>query len=180
MEKEISIAVGIVVEKRAVDHPWASARWRPVSLLPGFTGTARWQEIARGPDWQHFLCAVLPLTLHRKETEAYQVNLQGEAPLLYVVLRESDTADALHDVEAVRVTASPFDAQDYLDSGEDIVEPLPMPESIAALFREFVVAHHREQPFKKRKQKAKSEERPQFGKRLHESERRFYERVKPK
>jgi hypothetical protein len=169
MEKEITLPVGIVVEKKTIDHPWAEARWRPVSLLPGYSGEARWQEIARGDDWCHFLCAVLPLTLHRKETEAYRVNLQDEAPLAYVVLRESEDPDSAHEMEAVQVTASPFDAQDFL-----------MPESMADLLRAFVAAHHVEEPFKKRKQKAKIEERPQFGKRLHQSERRFYERMKPK
>jgi hypothetical protein len=180
MEKEITLPVGIVVEKKAIDHPWAEARWRPVSLLPGYSGEARWQEVARGEGWCQFLCAVLPLTLHRKETEAYRVNLQDEAPLAYVVLRESENPDSLHEIEAVQVTASPFDAQDFLDSGDDIVESLAMPESMADLLRAFVAAHHVEEPFKKRKQKAKTEERPQFGKRLHESERRFYERMKPK
>lgn len=180
MEKEFTIPMGIVVERKKLDHPWAEARWRPVSLLPGFRGAAQWQEIARGEDWCHYLCAVLPLTLHRKETEAYRTNLQDGVPVAYVVLRPREDPESEREIEAVQVTASPFDAQDFLDSGDDIVEALPMPESVAELIEKFVAEHHVEEPFKKRKQKAKSEERPQFGKRLHETERRFYERVKPK
>ena len=49
------------------------------------------------------------------------------------------------------VTASPFDAQDYADNGEDIVEPVPMPDTLVAWLSAFVGQHHVDQEFVKRR-----------------------------
>jgi hypothetical protein len=49
------------------------------------------------------------------------------------------------------VTASPFEAQDYCDTGEELVEKVPMPHGLVAWIREFVKRHHEEEVFKKRK-----------------------------
>ena len=43
-------------------------------------------------------------------------------------MRQNDDGDVDHDVVPFLVTACPYEAQDYLDSGEDIVEPVAMPE----------------------------------------------------
>ena len=50
------------------------------------------------------------------------------------------------------MTASPYEAQDYLDSGEEIVEAVPAPEGLVAWISAFIQAHHVDEPFKKRKQ----------------------------
>jgi len=54
-------------------------------------------------------------------------------------------------------TASPYEAQDYLESGEETVEGVPMPEEIAAFIQAFVETHHVDEVFtKRRRQKAAS------------------------
>ena len=174
MEIEVSMPLGIVVERRLVDHPWADYSWRPVAVVPGVAEVSGWQEVMRGESWTRFLCASLPLKLHRKETEAYRVNLSAERPAVYVVLAPVEEADDPAEISASLATVSPYEAQDYLDSGEVIVEPVSMPEEVAAWVSEFVEEHHKDEPFKKRKRRDHDEEEEMFGKRLHPVERRFY------
>ena len=90
----------------------------------------------------------LPLTLWAAETEAYLANLTDTIPSVYVVLRE-DTGDAPFDV--VLVTASTYEAQDYADSSEEIVEKVPMPDGLIAWVRDFVQEYHQHEDFVKRR-----------------------------
>jgi hypothetical protein len=148
-----SMPVGIVIEWRRVDHPWQDHEWLPVAVIPGAAPVEEWKELARGDGWIRYLAATAPLELHRKETEGYKVNLSNDPPAIYVVLSQCEEGDAEHEVEATHVTVSSFEAQDYLDSGETIVEGVPMPEAIAAWVEAFVDVHHVDEPFRKRKRK---------------------------
>lgn len=159
-ERMQSIPVGVVIEWRRVDHPWQDHEWLPVAVIPGAPdaadnadGAGGWRELARGDGWVRYLAAAMPLELHRKETEGYKVNLSNDPPVVYVVMSECEEPDAAHEVEATHVTASAFDAQDYLDSGESIVEGVPMPDGIMAWVAAFVEKHHVDEPFHKRKRK---------------------------
>ena len=171
--------LGIVVERRKLDNPWIAHSWKPVAVIPGLSKVEAWRLMEQGADWAHFLCGSLPVTLHRKETEAYRVNLAAETPAVYVMLCETE-GGADQEVEAVRATVSPYDAQDYLDSGEDIIEAVAMPDEVRAWIEAFVAEHHADVPFKKRKRDGhRQDEAAQFGKKLHASEQRFYDRRKP-
>jgi hypothetical protein len=92
----------------------------------------------------------VPLELHRSETEGYRVALSGRPPSVYVILRPPPVARNGRP-EVRLVTASAFEAQDHADSGEDIVERVPMPAGLEAWIGEFCRRHHAEEPFYKRK-----------------------------
>jgi hypothetical protein len=51
------------------------------------------------------------------------------------------------------VTVSPYEAQDYCDSAEELVEKLPMPHGLLAWIVEFVEKHYEEEAFVKRRRK---------------------------
>jgi hypothetical protein len=163
MERTARLPLGVVLERREVDNRWVKTVWRPVSVVPGAAEGLAWKPLASGPGWAHFLTATLPLELHRKETEAYKINLSNRPPQVYVVVRALDDPDAEHDVAPFLVTASPYEAQDYLDSGDDVVEGVAMPEGVIAWVQAFVDAHHVEEPFVKRKRKPRTPEREPFG-----------------
>lgn len=179
--KQIEMPVGIVIEKRPSQSRWISHTWKPVAILPGAAPTSEWRLLSRTDDGvETYHIATLPILLHRKETEAYLVNLSTNPPCVYVVLEENadpDDPDA-PDVAAVRATVSPFEAQDFLDTGEDIVEPVAMPEGMIAWLKEFADRHHVQEIFKKRKRKPHTEEEARFGKQLHPVEQRYYDRNK--
>lgn len=158
-----TMPIGVVVERRRVDHPWQDHEWLPVDVVPGVDNVDEWKEIARGEGWVRYLVASLPLELHRKETEGYKVNLSNDPPMIYIVMNMCEDADAEYEIEATHVTASAYDAQDYLDPGESIVEGVPMPEGVAAWIQAFVTKHHVDEPFRKRKRKRYHPDKVEIG-----------------
>ncbi len=164
MSKSEIIDIGVVVERRKLENPWQDWSWRPVAVFPGAGPIGDWKELQAGDGWTQFHAATLPVELHHKETEGYIVNLANQTPAVYVVLRDAEDDEAEYPVEAHLATVSPYEAQDYLDSGEETVEALPMPESIENWIREFVGHNHVETPFKKRKRDRLKIEDHKFGK----------------
>ena len=161
---EVTLPVGIVVERRPSAHPWADEVWSPVDVLPN-APPARWLEVARqsrdGGEVVRYHAATLPLTLHRRETEALVENLALPVPVVFAVLEpgEGDWPWEPH-----VVTASPFEAQDHDDAGDAVLAKIPMPEALLALVQAFVAEHHREAPFHKRKRDRVRVEDEKFGK----------------
>lgn len=145
-----SVPLGVVVERRRLDSPWQDHAWRSIAVVPGAPPVTGWRRLRDGDDWAHFHAATLELELHGKETEGYRANLAQAAPAVYVVLRPAEGDDA-HEVAPFLVTACPYEAQDYDDSGEEIVDAVPMPDDVRAWVQAFVDRHHVEVPFKKRK-----------------------------
>lgn len=150
MEKTASLPIGVVLRRRPGATRWARWSWRVVGVLPG-AGPADWRMIHEDGDQVDFHVATVEMILHRAETEAYRVALANDPPSVWVVLRPSDAGDVERPFSLHLVTASPYEGQDYLDSGEEIVESAPMPEGLVAWVRDFVEAHHVDETFKKRK-----------------------------
>jgi hypothetical protein len=163
--REISIPLGIVVEKRKSSHPWADWDWRPVSVILNAPAGVEWQEMMRGDDRIQYHAGTLVLTLHRKDTEALRANLMLPEPELYVALQENEEDDdGGFPYSPYVVTASPYEAQDLSDADLGIVEKVAMPEALAALITAFVEEHHVEQEFIKRKRDEFKLEQQKFGK----------------
>ena len=146
------LPVGVVLRCQPGVTRWARWIWRAVAVLPG-AGPAEWLEMRRDGEVVEYHAATVEMEVHRKETEGYRVALSNEPPSVYVVLRQTEAEDAPHEVEVFRVTASAFEAQDYLDSGEEIVEAVPMPPELIAWLSAFVERHHADEVFRKRKRR---------------------------
>ena len=150
-DTQILLPVGVVMRRSPGVTRWAAWSWRAVAVLPG-AGPAEWRELRREGDSAEFHAATLTLDLHHTQTDAYREALRAREPSVFVVMRPGRAAQAGEmPYEMTLVTASPFEAQDYCDTGEEIVEKVPMPEGLVALIRDFIAAHHVEEPFKKRK-----------------------------
>ena len=145
------LAVGVVVERRAIDNPWRKWRWRTVEIVPGLAAGEPWRLLREGPGWARFVAGAPELELHRKATEDFKLALSAVPPQLYAVLRAQDAEPV--PFRPFLVTASPWEAQAYQDSGDDLIDAVPMPEAIAAWIEEFVALHHVDQPFFKRRRK---------------------------
>jgi hypothetical protein len=146
-QKSISMALGIVVRRVPGVTRWVDYVWKAVAVLPG-AGPAHWKELRRDGDAVEYHAATVSLELFRTDTEAYLQGLSTKNPAIYVVMRDSDDVDPL---DVVMATASPFEAQDYADTGEELVEKVPMPEGLVAWVRDYVEAHHEDQVFVKRR-----------------------------
>lgn len=150
------LAVGVVVERRAIDHPWRKWRWRTVEIVPGLAADEPWRLLRQGPGWDRYAAGAPELELHRKATEDFKLALSATPPQLYAVLRAVEAEPV--PFRPFLVTASPWEAQAYQDSGDDLIDAVPMPDAIAAWIEEFVAQHHVDQPFFKRRRKGADKE----------------------
>jgi len=150
--------LGVVVERRAIDNPWQRWTWLPVAVIPGAPPVREWRILREGDDFVQYHAATLPLVLHPKETAAYRQNLSQRRPAIYVGLRALEAGP--HEVSPFLVTASPDEAQAYLDGGEDIIEGVAVPDVLAAWIADFIERHHVEEPFVKRRRRRAEKEHP--------------------
>jgi hypothetical protein len=151
---QATLPLGIVVRRTPGVTRWAKWAWTVSAVLPG-AGPASWRELRREGDAVEFHAATLPLTLYSSDTEAYKVALASKVPGVVVVLRDATAPDARMPFEPVIVTASAYEGQDYMDSGDGLIEQVPMPAGLIAWVNGFVEAHHVEVPFIKRKRDRK-------------------------
>jgi len=147
-----SIAVTVVVERRETANRWQPSVWHPVGVVVGTPPISEPRVVHRAPGVVHYQLATVPLSAHRGETEGYKRNLSNSRPKVYLLLRFDEGALPV----VALATVCPDEALDYLDSAdaEEIVEPVAMPEAVAAWLSGFVARHHVDRPFRKRKRKA--------------------------
>jgi hypothetical protein len=147
-----TLRLGVVVRRTPGVTRWAPFAWSATAILPG-AADADWRELRREGDAIEFHAATMLLELHGAETEAYLHGLTANTPSIYVVMRPTGDVDSPLDV--LLVTASPYEAQDYTDSGEELVEKVPMPLSVMDWVWDFVSRFHEEEVFVKRKRDKK-------------------------
>tara|TARA_R110002072_G_scaffold727_23_gene5386 strand:- start:612 stop:1286 length:675 start_codon:yes stop_codon:yes gene_type:complete len=172
-----SLAIGVILRRQRSNHPWADDSWRALGVLVGaapLNPRTAWVTLEEDEDRADYHAGTLELSLYRKDTEAYKVNLTQDPPRVFVVLRAGDDLDSDldgdlgddphcdHDYLPVKVTVSPYEAQDYLDSGDDLVEPVPMPAGLVAYLQSYVDTHHVDEPFYKRKRKSYDPRKERF------------------
>jgi hypothetical protein len=120
-------------------------------VLPGAM-SADWKVLRTEGDVTEFHAATLPLTLYVSDAEAYEHELQTRTPCVYAVLRPTGHNRDIPWSVAL-VTASPYEAQDYCDSAEELVEKIPMSDGLLAWIKDFVDTHYEEEVFVKRQRK---------------------------
>lgn len=158
------IPLGVILARKDIDSQWSDHIWEPVGVVldppKGVNGKVR-QE---GKGWTHFFMECEPLELHRKDAPAYIESLQQDNKgCLWVVLAEQEDVEEPLPYYVQLVTASAYEAQDYLDSGELIVEVVEMPELLRRFVADYVACCPEEEKFIKRKQKRKSHQKHTFG-----------------
>lgn len=162
VEKIETLSVGIVLERRDSSHPWLDHVWLPVAVLPGVVAAdpaGEWKKLKEGDGWEQYLAGTLRIEIHRTDTEAYLDCLSADQPCVYVVLQEDP--EGPHEVRPFLATVSTYEAQDYADAGDNIVEGVAMPDAVTAWLRAFVATHHVEAPFRKRRlRRSKENESP--------------------
>ena len=152
---------GIVMRRSPGVTRWAKWAWKATAVLPG-AGPASWREIREEGDVTEFHAGTLNITLYVSDTEAYAHELSTQTPSVYIVLRNPEhETDAPLDL--VHVTVSPYEAQDYCDSGEELVEKVPMPPALLQWVADYVHRHHVEEPFVKRRRNKARTDRIQNG-----------------
>ena len=140
-----SIPVGVIAERRKAQSPWGDDLYRAVSVLHGVPAADPGTQISSEEGVITFYAGNAAIELHRTDTAGYRDNLASGSPLLWVVLRSSQSG-----LDLQLVTADPAEGEALTGSGNVLVESVPMPSSIRQIVEEFIAKHHVEQPFYKR------------------------------
>jgi hypothetical protein len=151
LERYERMPVGVIVERRKATNPWDDVLWRAVAIVPGAAPTEPWSVVREDGGTAQFFAGNFTLELHPREAAMYRDNLTGLSPAVYVVLQIDRTAEP-HGVAVRLVTVSPGDAEAYMD-GTYIVDPVPIPDVVAAWLEDYVATFHVEEAFRKRKRK---------------------------
>jgi len=143
-----TIPVGVVVERSKSMNQWSDFYWRAVGVLPGQPDTAPWTKLSDDGERASFYAGTAEIELYRTETTYYRNNLESGSPALWVALRAADS-DPPFTIAAV--TADPAEGESLTETATDLIEQVPMPESIQLTLAAFITEHYVEQPFVKRK-----------------------------
>ncbi len=143
-----SIELGVLVERRPATSPWAEHIWAATELLLDPPTAPAWTVLRQEGARTVFFAGLAELRLFRTETANLKHNMDSPSPSIWVVLRPVDAAPQM----ALQcVTADPGEAHLYADSGNDLVEAIPMPAPLAEAIGGFIAAHHREEIHHKRR-----------------------------
>jgi hypothetical protein len=141
------IPVGVVVERRKATSPWLDSVWRPTAVLCGLPDAAPWTALGAEADAATFYIGTAEIELHQTETDHYRANLASGAPSVWVALRPTGLLPAY---ELFAVTADPSEGESFTQSGDDLVDAVPMPAAVRQIVEAFVAEHHVEQPIYRR------------------------------
>lgn len=144
------LKVGAVVRRSPGVTRWVKEIWKPVAVIPG-APDAFWKELVREGDVVDYHAGTVTMELFRADVEGYLVSLNMAVPSIWIIMDRDVTSQSPSGWVVSTVTASAHEALDALDSGESIVEAVPIPESMAAWIKEFIDMHYIEEPFKKRR-----------------------------
>jgi hypothetical protein len=143
----VRIPVGVAVERHKAKSPWLDVLWRPVSAFAGVAAAAPWTVIDSDADVTTFYAGEAVVELYRTETANYRSNLASGSPLLWVILRPSAGEPP---VTLLAVTADPAEGEALTGAGNDLVDTVPMADSIRERVQAFIAEHHVERPMFKR------------------------------
>ena len=142
-----TIAVGVIVARRKAQSQWIDFTWKPVAVLVGLPEASPWTLLSQEDEEATFYAGPAGISLYRTETGNYRANLASGEPKLWVALRSSGTQPPY---EIFAVTADPAEGEALSETGSDLVDVVPMPDSVRAQIEEFIAQHHVERPFYKR------------------------------
>jgi len=144
------LQIGAVVRRTPGVTQWAREIWKPVAVFAG-APDAFWKELVRDGEVVDYHAGTVQMELFRADVEGYLVSLNMAVPSVWVIMDRDQTSKSPSGWVLSTVTASAHEALDALDSGESIVEAVPIPDSLAAWIKEFIDLHYIEEPFKKRR-----------------------------
>ncbi len=142
--------VGVVVQRTKASSPWIDYLWRPITVLPGVPETEPWTKLSEEGEVATFYIGSTDIEFFASDTTQYRDNLFSGNPSLWVTLRPTDGEPPY---SLWSVTADSSEGEMMTESGNDLVEMVPMPDAVADEVAQFVTEHHVERIFYKRKRK---------------------------
>ena len=139
--------LGVVLDRHHDGQGWSGPRWSVVDVLPGRVDVPAWTSIAEQTGWRRYYAGPVILELFAGAAAEYWRNLASSRPALYVILRR-DRAEP--GVRLLGATVDPGEVEVHANSGDDLIEALPLPPFLAAWLWSFVDRHYVERPLHRR------------------------------
>jgi Protein of unknown function (DUF3305) len=133
------IAISIIIERRKAKGGWAEFVWRTIAALPGVPDADPWTVVNSDGDCTHFYGGPAQIDLYRSDVSGYRDNLARSPALLWVMLRPSGREPPY---EISVVTAEPGEGESFAESAGDLVDTVPMPETVRSAIVAFVDENH--------------------------------------
>jgi hypothetical protein len=138
-----AIPIAVIMERYDIASRWVTHAWRAAGVEPG-DAAGEWLETLGGSHFQRHVG--FEVVLYRDEAEGYYLNVATGEPKVFVMWRQEEGEEA----PAPRsVTASYNEAARWMDAQER-VDAVPMPAVMAAWLADYVAAHYKPEPKKKR------------------------------
>ena len=142
------IPVGVVIARRKAASQWIDYTWSPEAVLHGVPEAEPWTMLSEQGETTRFYAGSAEIELYRSETTYYRDNLASGAASLWVIMSATEGEPPYR---LVAVTADPAEGEGFTESAANLVEQVPMPQSIQEIVAAFVAEHHVERQFFKRK-----------------------------
>ena len=142
------LPVSVIVEESPPVSVWASTSYMPVDLLPGHADTPVWTVLGPGLRGNRIFAGTASIELFSGDTGFLRDNLASGDPRVWIVLRP---AQGEQPFELAGVHADPTEGEAATYTPDDVVETLPMPQSMQDMIAQFITEHHKDAPFVKRR-----------------------------
>jgi hypothetical protein len=131
-----SMSIAVIMQRRAVNHPWASEAWGAVGVVPDRGDLPPLQPLSQTESGEHYLVSGLRLDLYPDENDGYFENCMAPEPKVFVMWR-------MQDDRAIPVLASVSygEGTRLLDSGEP-ADGVPMSGEIKAWLTQYLQEHY--------------------------------------
>ena len=131
-----SLPIAVIMQWRAIDHPWTSDAWGAVGVVPDHGDLPPMQPLSRTETREHYLVSGLRLDLYPDENDGYFENCIAPEPKVFVMWR-------MQHERAMPVLASVSYAEGtrMFDSG-DPADGVPMPGEIHAWLAQYLRDHY--------------------------------------
>ena len=143
------IPVGVIVERVKAASQWADYIWRPSACWPASRTRRAMDRAGRRRRTHDILCRAgdRGAASQRDRELSRQSRIRHRRRCGWCCA----TPAANRPTRSISVTADPAEGEGITEAGNDIVEPVPMPDIVRDAVAAFVAEHHVERLFVKRK-----------------------------
>ena len=141
-----SYALAVIMQRTVLANRWASEQWETKGVVrDAGDASAEPRVIVERENLMQMLFPGHHLHLSRDEAEGYYLNLTSPEPKVFVLWRFDDGV-----ARPQRLTVSYGEGTRWADSGEQ-VDGVAIPGDLLPLMAQFVEAHYRPEPPKKKR-----------------------------
>lgn len=131
-----SLPIAVLMQRRALDHPWVSESWHAVGVVPDGGGLPPVQDLSSGEGRDTYLVSGLQLELYPDEDDGYFENCMAPEPKVFVMWRMIEGR-----AMPVRATVSYAEGTRIFDSGEP-GDGVAMPGEVQAWLHAYLQEHY--------------------------------------